>query len=133
MIRLTLKKGLSRIFARSQQNDDRPITGWHEETCAYGGREGETISTACSTLSVTSSHQPPETDGSDTDSAIHEWVSSSPYQKPAPVQLVAAVRSALQASNEEFSTQCGGMLADWSDLQVPDLVHTQAASPDLID
>ena len=91
------------------------------------------INTACSTLS--SSHEPPETDGNDTDRSIHEWVSSSPFQKPAPEQLVAAVRSALQASNEEFSTQCGDVLAGWNYLQVLDLVHTstQVASPGLID
>ena len=132
-IQLTLKQGLSRIFARNQQNDDRPITSWHEQTGAYGGREEETINTACSTLPVTSNHQPPETDGNDADRAIHEWVSSSPFQKPAPEQLVAAVRSALQASNEEFSTQCGGVLAGWNDLQVPDLAHPPIASPGLID
>ena len=68
-----------------------------------------------------------------------EWVSSSPSQKPAPKQLVAAVRSAPQASKEEFSkflkssTQCGDVLAGWNDPQVPDLVHTPVASPGLID
>ena len=46
-------------------------------------------------------------DGNDTDRAIHEWISSSQFQKPDPEQLVAAVHSALQASNEEFSSQCG--------------------------
>ena len=34
MIQRTLKQGLSRIFARNLQNDDRPITGWHKKTCA---------------------------------------------------------------------------------------------------
>ena len=72
-------------------------------------------------------------DGNDTDPAIHEWVSSSQFQKLAPEQLLAAVRSAVQASSEEFSTQCGGVLAGWNDLQVPHLFHTQVASPGLID
>ena len=37
----------------------------------------------------------------------------------------AAVHSALQASNEEFSTQSGGVLAGWNDLQVPPRLHCQ--------
>ena len=81
---------------------------------------GEMIDTACSTLPVTDSHQLSDKDGNDTDSAIHKCVSSSHFQKPAPEQLVAAVHSALQASNEEFSTQCGGVFAgqNLNDLQV---------------
>ena len=102
-VQLILKQGLSRIFARNQQNDDRPITAWHEKTCAYGGREGETINTACSTLSVTSSQQDSEMVGNDTNRAIHEWVSSSQFQKPAPEQLVAAVHSARLRTKNFYS------------------------------
>ena len=54
-VQLTLKQGPSRIYECNQQKDDRPITGGHEKTCEYGGRVGETINTACSTLPVTDS------------------------------------------------------------------------------
>ena len=54
---LTLKQGLTRIFARNQENDDRPLTAWHVDTGDCGGRLGALCSTIQSTSACTSSHQ----------------------------------------------------------------------------
>ena len=54
-------------------------------------------------------------------SEIHDWIASSPFTKPVPAHLDASIRSALEASNQEISNQCGGLLAGWDDLQGPSL------------
>ena len=126
----TLKQGLTRIFARNQKNDERPLTTWHVEMGDCRGRLGASCSTIQSTSACSSSHQNSGKDKLDANSAIHDWIASSLFTKPVPAHLDVAIRSALEASNQEFSKQCGGLLAGWDDLQGPSLVPSPLKSPD---
>ena len=60
----------------------------------------------------------------------HDWIASSQFTKPVPAQIDAVIQSALEALNQEFSSQYGGLLAGWDDLQGPSLVPSPLKPPD---